>query len=69
MSLQRFRFLISWIKFDELVTRIEKKVTDKFAPFRELFDLFVCKENYSIGELCTIDKTLVAFHGHCLFKM
>lgn len=41
MSLQRFRFLIRCIRFDDLDTRIERKVTDKFAPFREVFDLFI----------------------------
>lgn len=71
MSLQRFRFLIRCIRFDDLDTRIQRKVTDKFAPFREVFDLFInnCKQNYSIGEFGTIDETLVAFRGHCPFKM
>jgi len=71
MSLQRFRFLIHCIRFDNLNTRIERKVTDKFAHFREVFNLFInnCKQNYSIGEFGTIDETLVAFRGRCPFKM
>lgn len=71
MSLQKFRFLIRCIRFDDLDTRIQRKVTDKFAPFREVFDLFInnCKQNYSIGEFGTIDETLVAFRGRCPFKM
>ncbi|XP_008181635.1 piggyBac transposable element-derived protein 4-like [Acyrthosiphon pisum] len=71
MSLQRFRFLIRCIRFDDLDTRIERKVTDKFSSFREIFDLFInnCKNNYSIGEFGTIDETLVAFRGRCPFKM
>lgn len=46
-------------------------MTDKFAPFREVFDLFInnCKQNYSIGEFGTIDKTLVAFRGRRPFKI
>lgn len=54
MSLQRL-FLICCIRFDNLETRIERKATDKFAPFREVFDIFInnCKKNYSIGEFNT----------------
>ena len=38
MSKDRFKFLNRFICFDDRTTRIERTKTDKFAPFRELFE-------------------------------
>lgn len=46
-------------------------MTDKFAFFRKVFDLFIDNytQNYCIEEFGTIDETLIAFCGHCPIKM
>jgi len=71
MSLKRFLFLLSSIRFDNETTRQERVRTDKFAPISKIFHSFVsnaCK-NYSPCEYLTIDEMLVSFRGRCGFRM
>ncbi|CAH1997131.1 unnamed protein product [Acanthoscelides obtectus] len=70
MSEQRFRFLLTCLRFDDLSTRDERKKFDKLAPIRSTFDKFVknCKNTYCIGANATIDEKLEAFRGRCGFK-
>lgn len=64
MSIQRFRFLLVHLRFDDSTTRTERKKVDKLAPIREAFDRFVnqCKSVY------TIDEKLEGFRGRCSFR-
>ena len=70
MSLHRFRFLLCCIRFDDKATRASRKLLDKLAPIRDLFETFVqnCLRNYSPLEFVTIDEMLVAFRGRCPFR-
>lgn len=70
MSQQRFLFLLRHLRFDDTDSREERKKTDKMAPIRDLFVLFVanCKNAYTISEYGTIDEKLEAFRGRCGFK-
>ena len=70
MSLHRLRFLLCCIRFDDKATRASRKILDKLAPIRDLFETFVqnCLRNYSPSEFVTIDEMLVAFRGRCPFR-
>lgn len=69
-SLQRFRFLLRMLRFDDKNTRVQRLEVDKLAPFREVFDFVVkkCQANFSAGEYITIDEMLWAFRGRCRFR-
>lgn len=67
----RFEFLINCVRFDEKATREERKINDKFAAIRQIWDLFerCCRKNYTPSEFVTIDESLLGFRGRCPFKM
>ncbi|KRY13927.1 PiggyBac transposable element-derived protein 4 [Trichinella patagoniensis] len=71
MSLQRLRFLLRCLRFDDHATRSERKRQDKLAAIRMVFDTFVrnCTENYMHSAHVTIDEVLVSFKGRCPFRM
>ena len=71
MSLFRFQFLLRCVRFDDFQDRIERRKSDKLAPFREVFEHFItnCQKNYTISEYATIDEQLVAFRGRCSFRI
>lgn len=70
MCLQRFRFLLSCLRFDDITTRPNRKLEDKLAPIRMLFETIVvnCQANYVHTENVTIDEMLPAFRGRCQFR-
>ncbi|XP_068203556.1 piggyBac transposable element-derived protein 4-like [Palaemon carinicauda] len=70
MSLDRFRFLLCCVRFDDKATREERKRVDELGPVRQIFEMFEenCKKNYTPSEFVTIDEMLVAFRGHCPFR-
>ena len=67
----RFRFLVNCLRFDNKVTRAQRKETDKLAAFREVFERSInkMKDLYVPSEFTTIDEQLVGFRGRCPFKM
>lgn len=71
MSVSRFLFILINLRFDDQATRNERKIYDKLAAIRELWDLFIinCQSYYTPGENVTIDEMLVPFRGRCSFKM
>ena len=71
MSQQRFEFLALRLRFDNKETRVVRKTIDKFAPIRELWDIFInnCKSYYTPFQFCTIDEQLVGFRGKCPFRI
>lgn len=71
MSLARFLFLLSCLRFDDPNTRLERVKEDKLAAISELFGKFVLnsKANYSPGVNVTVDEMLVPFRGRCSFRM
>lgn len=70
MSLNRFRFLLSSLRFDDKNTREVRRKIDKLAPIREYFDHFVenCKTGYSPSGYVTVDEKLEGFRGRCGFR-
>ncbi|KRZ77808.1 PiggyBac transposable element-derived protein 4 [Trichinella papuae] len=70
MSLERLRFLLRCMRFDDHATRSERKLQDKLAPIQMVFDSFVrnCTENYMYYPHVTIDEVLVSFKGRCPFR-
>lgn len=71
MSLQRFRFLLRCVRFDDKDTREDREKTDKLAAIRDIFDRFVhnCETAYNMSEFVTIDEMLPSFRGNCNFRM
>lgn len=70
MSKERFLLLLRMLRFDNFQNREERKALDNLAAIREVLDEFTshCKENYTVGEYCTIDEMLESFHGRCKFR-
>lgn len=60
MSLFRFKFLLRALRFDDLNSREDRKLLDKLAPIREIFEKFVdnCNKNEIVSEFVTIDEML-----------
>jgi Transposase IS4 len=71
MSLARFSFLLSCLRFDDQTTRQERMRTNKLAPILEIFDAFVenSSSNYSPSPYLTVDEMLIPFRGRCGFRM
>lgn len=71
MSNERFDFLISCLRFDDKSTRRQRRQADVYAPFRDLWNLFIaaCQENYKPGSHLTIDEQLLGFRERCPFRI
>ncbi|XP_071578235.1 piggyBac transposable element-derived protein 4-like [Temnothorax nylanderi] len=71
MSQQRFVYLIALLQFDDKSTRRERRQSDRLAPIRDLWDLFIsnCTKYYSPGKNVTIGEQLVNFYGKCPFRV
>lgn len=69
MGINRFRFLLMAVRFDDRQTRAERKAQDRLAPIRDIFEKFVknCQVCYHVGEDVTIDEKLEGFRGRCNF--
>ncbi|XP_022093375.1 piggyBac transposable element-derived protein 3-like [Acanthaster planci] len=70
MSSTRFQDILTMLRFDNKATRAQRRSTDKFAPIRDIFEMFAraCRRHYSPSECVTIDEQLVAFRGRCSFR-
>lgn len=76
MSLERFKLLLRFIRFDDRLQRIAQQPADlaerdRLAPFRDIWNLFVqsCRNSYRPSENVTIDEQLVGFRGRCPFRV
>lgn len=67
-SRSRFTFLTKCLRFDDTDTRNRQ---DKFAPIRELWDIFIenCKNSYTPSSQCTVEEQLLSFRGRCPFRV
>ena len=70
MSVNRFEAILCHLRFDNSDTRAERKANDKFAPFREVWNVFVelCRNNYTPSAEVCIDEQLIPFRGRCPFR-
>ena len=70
MGKNRFRFLLSMMRFDDRATRAVRRFNDKLAAFCKIWNMFVeiCKLMYLIGIAVYIDKQLLPFQGRCAFR-
>ena len=70
MAKNRFRFLLSMIRFDDKATRTERRLEDKMGSFRGMWDMFMglCKSLYLVGLAVCIDEHLLPFRGRCGFR-
>lgn len=66
----RLNFLLQVIRFNNVSNRRGRCDIDKFAPLREIFDIFVhnCEQSFSPCCSTTVYELLVAFRGKCLFS-
>ena len=70
MSYHRFVFLSSNIRFDNINTRQERFIHDRFAAFREIFEDFNnrCSSVLQPDEYLSIDETLYGCKNQISFK-
>ena len=71
MSCNRFKEILTSIRFDDMDTREARKQFDRLAPLREVTDVFAgnCKIMYTASPYGTIDEQLVTFRGRCAFRV
>ena len=69
MNIKRFKFLLRCLRFDDRISREERKQLDRLAAIRDIFSALVsnCQNCYSLGENVTIDEKLKGFRGRCSF--
>lgn len=68
-SYKRFLFLLRSLRFDNILTRDERRQNDKLAPIRKFHQTFIsnCIAHYNLSEFATIDEMLHPFRGRCSF--
>ena len=66
MSLQRFKYILQFLRFDD---RQHRDPSDRLSPIRVIFELFVKRlpKHFIPGENLTVDEQLVSFRGRCAF--
>jgi len=70
MARNRFTAISRCIRFDDAAAHRRTKSTDKLAPIRDIFELWVksFQDCYIPNENVTVDKQLVIFRGRCPFR-
>lgn len=65
MSLNRFKFLLRCIQFDDEDSRESRKKIDNLAIIREIFELFAnnCQKNYTVDDDVAICELFINFKG------
>ena len=71
MGKNRFKVLMSALRFDDKTTRAQRKENDPFAPFRVVSDLFsaACREHFKPGKDLTVDERMVPYRGRVKFRI
>ena len=70
MSRNRFTTILKYLRFDDKPNRIRQgDGADKFAPIREVFDIFasMCKTKYTCNYSLTVDEQLLPVKSRCSF--
>ena len=70
MSKERFKSLLRFIRFDNKATREQRRLQDKLAAFKDVWEMFNAKlcSLFIPGADITVDEQLVAFRGKCPFR-
>lgn len=70
MSMNRFKNILRFLRFDNKQTRPERRATDKLAAIRDVWVMFIAKlqKAYIPGVDMTVDEQLVPFRGRCPFR-
>ena len=65
-----FEEIVACLRFDNRDTRLQRRQTDKFAPFRCFWNRFIenCCKHYGVTAYVTIEKQLIPFQGRCGFR-
>ena len=63
MGINRFKFLVTCIQFDDFTTRPQRWKSHRFAAFREFFTCFNenCAQSRTPLEYLAIDETLYQY--------
>ncbi|XP_068227725.1 piggyBac transposable element-derived protein 4-like [Palaemon carinicauda] len=69
MSLETFMKYSTFLRFDDKETRARRRSTDKLAPIRDIWNIWVERLPlmYNISTV-TVDEQLVPFRGKCPFR-
>ena len=70
MSQNRFQFLMSHLSFDDIETRKNRWKNDRFAAFRDIFELFNdnCARYFTPNNFMSLDETLYPMRHQIDFK-
>lgn len=69
MSLEMFKKIHRCVRFDDKSDRIERRVRDKLAPIRFVFDIWAynLRKWYILSSNVTVDEQLLPYRGRCPF--
>ena len=65
-----FEEIVACLRFDNRDTRLQRRQTDKFAPFRCFWNRFIenCHKHYAMSAYVNIDEQLIPFRGRYGFR-
>ena len=71
MSLNRFKTILKFLRFNNRQDRVQRRQKDRLAAFREVWEKFMqrCHTCYIPSPECTVDDQLVGFWGCCIFRV
>lgn len=69
MTEKNFLYVLKVIRFDDVLSRRQRRSEDKFAPIRDLWERWVklLPTFYNPHDCITVDEQLLGFHGRCKF--